>query len=136
MISSIVIIKAVWTNNLCLFEKKECSKKLNEKKYNLYERVYTYEGEAYHSRNGKIFFIYSQGKKKFRTFFFVFIIISLEKITVCELCIIIHLIFYSLITNFFLVPVQGFMFPNKLEQICYNIVQVLWLFIPPSDDFR
>jgi hypothetical protein len=73
----IVVIKTTWGPNLCLFEKKECLKKIGDLKYDLYERVFTYEAEDYHSR---------------------------------------------------IVPLRGYILPNKIEKLSYIIVQV-YIFI-------
>ena len=76
----LVIIKTTWGPNLCLFEKKECIKKIGDMKYDLYERVFTYEAEDYHSK---------------------------------------------------IVPLRGYILPNKIEKLSYIIVQVnIFFFIP------
>ena len=42
------MIRSIWSNSLCLFEKKESIKKINDKRIDAYERAYTYEGGDYH----------------------------------------------------------------------------------------
>ena len=44
----------MWSPKICVFERKENFKDLYDLKYDMYERVVTYEGEEYHSKICKI----------------------------------------------------------------------------------
>lgn len=44
------ILRIVWSPKICVFERKENLKDLYDQKYDMYERVVTYEGEEFHSR--------------------------------------------------------------------------------------
>ena len=48
------MIQAVWSSSLCLFTKKVNLKNISDSKYEPYERILTFEGPDYYSRNGMI----------------------------------------------------------------------------------
>jgi len=48
--SDLDVIKAQWSPKLCLFEKIESLTKINDKKYDIYDRVLTFEAENFHSK--------------------------------------------------------------------------------------
>lgn len=52
----IVIIRAIWSPSLCLFEKIENLNSINDKKQDLYQRVLTFESENTPCRAGFNFF--------------------------------------------------------------------------------
>lgn len=49
---SLDVIRAIWSPNLVLFERAEALKRINDQKYDVYERAVTFEGEEFHSRKG------------------------------------------------------------------------------------
>ena len=46
------IIKANWSPKLCLFEKIEALTKINDPKFDIYDRALTFEAQKYHSKEG------------------------------------------------------------------------------------
>jgi len=46
----------VWSPKICVFERRENLREINDLKYSLYERVVTFEGEEFHSRLCKFSF--------------------------------------------------------------------------------
>ena len=50
MILSVEVYRIVWSPKICVFERRENYKELNDRRLDLYERVVTYEGEEFHSR--------------------------------------------------------------------------------------
>lgn len=83
------VIRAIWSPKLIMYEKKESIKKINDLRYDFYERVFTFEAEDFHSKTGSP-------------------VHWLDKLT--TICL--------------LVPLRGYVLPNKLQRICHNIAQV------------
>jgi hypothetical protein len=46
-------LRLIWSPKICLFEKRTNLKNLYNTKYSIYEKVVTYDGEEFQSRNGK-----------------------------------------------------------------------------------
>ena len=44
------VYRIVWSPKICVFERRENLREINDLKYSLYERVVTFEGEEFHSR--------------------------------------------------------------------------------------
>ena len=44
----------MWSPKICVFERRENLREINDLKYSLYERVVTFEGEEFHSRLCKV----------------------------------------------------------------------------------
>ena len=48
------MIRSIWSPNICLFEKKQSLKKINDKRIDIYERSYTYEGGDFHVKTSPL----------------------------------------------------------------------------------
>ena len=48
--SLLEVLRIVWSPKICVYERKENLKDLYDTKYDMYERVVTYEGEEFYSR--------------------------------------------------------------------------------------
>ena len=57
----------MWSPKICVFERRENLREINDLKYSLYERVVTFEGEEFHSRlcKFKIFVIFFSSIERF-----------------------------------------------------------------------
>ncbi len=49
-LSIIEVYRIVWSPKICLFERRENLREINDQKFSIYERVVTFEGEEFHSR--------------------------------------------------------------------------------------
>ena len=54
IIKSLEVLRIVWSPKICVFERKENLKQLYDKRYDMYERVVTYEGEEYNCKICKL----------------------------------------------------------------------------------
>jgi len=52
------VLRITWSPKICVFERKENLKMLRDKRFDMYERVVTYEGEEFHTRMRNLFFLY------------------------------------------------------------------------------
>lgn len=50
----LAVFRIIWSPKICLFERRENLREMNDQKFSLYERVVTFEGEEFHSRLCKI----------------------------------------------------------------------------------
>lgn len=47
------MIRAIWSPKLCMIERRTNRRKLHDRRYGLYERAVTFEGEDYFSVSGR-----------------------------------------------------------------------------------
>ena len=50
----IEVLRIIWSPKICVFERKENLKELYDSRFDMYERVVTYEGEEFHSKISKL----------------------------------------------------------------------------------